>query len=373
MIRSIHTIAKFALLLTSAAAGLGSAHAQSYSITDLGSFGGNDTVAQGINDSGQVVGMSRLANSTADAFVWTQGQLSAPMQFISSSASAINDSGQIVGVANTASGRSAPIVAGYEIGYTGAATAISNNGVAVGVYNPGYGENHAALWNTKTWNPNNTLPQDLGTLPGSPYFQSQANGVNDQGLVVGWSDTLPNPYQYREHAVSWQNGTIKDLGVLGDSSGSAGSSQALGVNNQGQIVGKSTNVNGSWSAVIWQDGQIQDLGGLDGATFSQANKINSLGQIVGNSGDHAILWSDGKVLDLNNLVPGLSGWTLEDAVDINDQGQIAVNAINVGGSIREAFLLTPTSVPEPTTLVLFALGLPALLCAKKLRRISGPA
>lgn len=58
--------------------------------------------------------------------------------------------------------------------------------------------------------------------------------------------------------------------------------------------------------------------------------------------------------DLNNLIPG-SGWLLQNATGINDNGQICGNGRNPSGRY-DAFLLTPTTTPEPSTLVLLAVG-----------------
>src|SRR4051812_47082445 len=71
-----------------------------YSIADLGTFGGTETYALGINGYGQVVGYGKAAASTANhAFVYSNGILSDLATLGGSSAVAygINDSGMIVG------------------------------------------------------------------------------------------------------------------------------------------------------------------------------------------------------------------------------------------------------------------------------------
>jgi probable HAF family extracellular repeat protein len=108
---------------------------------------------------------------------------------------------------------------------------------------------------------------------------------------------------------------------------------------------------------------MTDLGNLPGFSSSQANAINSSGQIVGNdqtaSGvGHAFLYSGEGMIDLNTLIRTDSGWTLEDAKGINDNGQIVGYGTNPSGQ-TDAYLLTP--VPEPGTGAFLALGATAVL------------
>ncbi|MHB1215643.1 MAG: DUF3466 family protein [Thiobacillus sp.] len=330
-----------------------------YQITDLGTLGGSESYAKGLNDAGQVVGYSYLTdNRTVRAFQWSNGVLAQSIPFTPSIATAINNAGQVVGNAYTASGRNAAIINGTEIAYSSKALAISNNGVAVGSYDPGGRATHAALWRVSNLNPFNTAPLDLGSLQqSSVQYASQATGVNGNGVVVGWSEILASAYQVTTHAVVWENGQIRDLGVLADSSWGVGFSKAMAINDHGQIVGISTAPGNINAAMLWQNGQMLDLGNLSGADWTQANDINNLGQVVGISGNSAFLWSGGAMLNLNDLVPNLEGWTLTEAVGINDGGQIVVNGIDQIGSMRHAFLLNPVTVPEPGTLALVMLGI----------------
>ncbi len=330
-----------------------------YQITDLGTLGGSESYAKGLNDAGQVVGYSYLTdNRTVRAFQWSNGVLVQSIPFTPSIATAINNAGQVVGNAYTASGRNAAIINGTEIAYSSKALAISNNGVAVGSYDRGGAATHAALWHVSNLNPFNTAPLDLGSLQQNGLqYTSQATGVNDNGDVVGWSEILASAYQVTTHAVVWENGQIRDLGVLADPSWGVGFSKAMAINDHGQVVGISTAPGNMNAAVLWHNGQEVDLGNLGGAVWSQANDINNLGQVVGVSGNSAFLWSGGAMLNLNDLVPDLEGWTLTEAVGINESGQIIVNGIDQIGSMRHAFLLNPVTVPEPGTLALVMLGI----------------
>jgi probable HAF family extracellular repeat protein len=79
-----------------------------YSITDLGTLGGSGpVVAQGINDSGQVVGTSYTASGFFHAFLWQSGSGMQDLGALgggNSQANGINDGGQVVGTSSTASG-----------------------------------------------------------------------------------------------------------------------------------------------------------------------------------------------------------------------------------------------------------------------------
>jgi probable HAF family extracellular repeat protein len=185
---------------------------------------------------------------------------------------------------------------------------------------------------------------DLGDLPGGDN-RSYAEGINDNGQVVGWS-TIET---YGGHAFLWDidNG-MQDLGCLPGGT----NSYAEAINNNGQVVG--------WSpmaevepAFLWDaDNGMQDLGCLPGGDFSYAESINDNGQVVGHSytdtGIHAFLWDpDNGMQDLNNLLLDGSDWVLRFATGINTHGQIVGYGFIDGNT--HAFLMTP--IPEPSFVV----------------------
>jgi len=196
---------------------------------------------------------------------------------------------------------------------------------------------------------------DLGTLPGGN--SSQALGINDSGKIVGWSDWLGYV-----HGCTWwgEDRTISELG--------GPDSSATGVNDSGEIVGWSGTTDGYlFHAWLWQDGTIIDLGMLPGENSSQANGINDSGQIVGFSGtssgnSYACLWQDGTITDLGTLPGGGSS----EAWGINNSGQIVGYAYTSSGSWH-ACLWEPTQhleavdplqgIPSLSNLVTHAGGL----------------
>ncbi len=124
---------------------------------------------------------------------------------------------------------------------------------------------------------------ELGTLGGT---FSDAVAINDRGQVVGVSHTASGDL----HAFFWDRGTMTDLGTLGGTFG-----RAVAVNARGQVAGSSLTADGPFHAFFWEAGTMTDLGTLGGAS-SFANAINERGQVVGSSTtaggeDHATLWT----------------------------------------------------------------------------------
>ena len=331
----------------------------SYSLTDLGSLGGNQTISTGLNGHGQVIGYSAVVtNGDSHGFLYQNGSmqdLGTLSGGTSSAANGINRLGQVAGDATTAQGAfHAFLYSGgiQDLGTLGGndsvANAINGNGQVVGwsglagvpEFGPD-GSEHAFLYSGGTM-------QDLGSLNGGQY--SQATGINDSGQVVGQSDIAPGSAVY--HAFLYSNGSMQDLGTL-EASGS--DSQANGINKSGQVVGWSyVGANNYYHAFLYSKGQMQDLGTLTGVVgTSQGNAINARGQIVGwsnasvpagQSSQHAFLYSNGTMLDLNTLdtsSPLASFVTLYSATGITDHGWIAANGIDSRTGATHAYLLIP--------------------------------
>jgi len=173
----------------------------------------------------------------------------------------------------------------------------------------------------------------LGALPGA--FFSESLGLNNSGQVVGRSASTKNPSPAR--AFLWtKTGGMQDLGA-GDGS------VADGVNNSGQVVG-GADFSGFGRAFLWtQAGGLQDLGVLDhSACCSTAMAINASGQVVGSSQgsgatpDHAFLWTQaGGMQDLGTLMGGGASY----AEAINVSGQVAGYS-EIPGTFFRAFLWT---------------------------------
>jgi probable HAF family extracellular repeat protein len=191
------------------------------------------------------------------------------------------------------------------------ASAVNAAGDVVGNAETKSGEKHAVLWRTKQ-------PRDLGLLAQGDY--SSARDINDKNEIVGEANLVPNG---KPQAFFWRAGKMQQLPNL--KGGTICSAQAI--NNHGAIIG-SCDVQGTTQhAVIWRNGSIKDLGSLgDEDAPSTALDINDLGQVVGNTSvdDHlrAFLWENGKMTNLNKLIAPNSGWTLLVASRINNNGEI---------------------------------------------------
>jgi probable HAF family extracellular repeat protein len=133
-------------------------------------------------------------------------------------------------------------------------------------------------------------------------------------------------------------------------------SEARDINDASEIVGFASIGPGGPNHAFLKDveGPLQDLGTLGGDN-SRAFAVSGIGQVVGESEivsgsaeTHAFLYEDGKILDLNDLIPMDTGWELLGASDINKLGQIVGWGL-VNGAMH-AFLLEPTAGPKPISI-----------------------
>lgn len=344
--------------------------AQNVSLINLGvaaAAGSDHSIGNALNNAGVVVGSSGPTYPAA-AFIWENGLMTTPnpAAYGSMVYSGINDSGTIAGY------KTFPNSAGYAMivqhgetvslgalnggGYS-SATAINNLNQVVGLsaYTTGaVAPTHGFLWT-------NGQMTDLGSM--------HPNAINDSGVIVGFSG---NNSQLQ--AVSIKDGALTTLENLsGDTY-----STASAINSQGNIVGTSYHWQfGTYGsqinhATLWENGVAHSLV-LDPQIASQATGINSQNQVVGTmytmypggsiSNSSAFLWQQGALINLDTLVSqAYAGWHVNNAVAINDQGQILANGSYGGRNL--AMLITVSNVPEPTTQMLMAIGLLALIRAR---------
>ncbi len=315
-----------------------------YSVTDLGSG-----CAYGVNDEGEVVGQTGAGH----AFLYSDGSTIDLGTFggPSSIAYAINNNGEVVGTSTTSVGYTHPFVyAGgrkIDLGTLGASSAVAfsinnNNQVAGGSWTAGDASFHASLYSGGTIT-------DLG-------ISGMARAINDNGQVVGQFGANYGLI----HAFLYSGGSMTDLGTL---NATLNESSACGINDSGQVVGYA-DYNGSsyFHAFLYSGGTMTDLsklGGMDaGCGINNSGEVVGYGPTYGLADNHAFLFDNGTMTDLNSAIDPNSGWTLQLAYGINDKGQIVGSGYAPSGQ-TDAFLLTP--VPEPGSFVLVAFGIGALL------------
>ncbi|MFL5962431.1 MAG: DUF6531 domain-containing protein [Gaiellaceae bacterium] len=163
-------------------------------VSDLGALGGSEATLFGINDSGRMVGVARMADGLYHA------------------------------VAGATVGGFTDLGAGAD----SYAWAISNTGIIVGARGP-FGIGSAFVVDGS----------GLHTLPllGRTGTSAGAFAVNDDGVVVGTADVKTGTKTYESHAVLWKDGQIVDLNsFVPDGSGWL-LTHAEGINDKGQIVG----------------------------------------------------------------------------------------------------------------------------------------
>jgi len=283
-------------------------------ITDLGTLeGGTESEAFAVNARGQVVGAatngipdpSSIVGVTTQvrAFLWQEGamqDLGTLPGGTDALAVLINERGQIVGQSYTGSSIPPPTP-----------SCTQQEGLTL----------HGFLWE-------NGRMEDIGTLGGSCAF---TYALNSRGQVVGQATLAEDQ---TSHPYIWDRKRgIKDLGTLGGTYG-----WAAAINDAGAVAGTATNQDDDvLLAFLWKDGVISNLGTLNGDTCSIADAINSKRQVVGGSGfflpdffpgctdtvEHAFVWENGTMVDLNAFVPPGSELTLNEAVFINDRGEIS--------------------------------------------------
>jgi hypothetical protein len=197
---------------------------------------GSWAYANGVNDSGFVVGSARKpSEGVIVAVVWqlpgTKAfELARPPGTLSVVASDVNNAGVIVGSAS------------------------SNVG-------------HAVKWTSRT-----AAPQVLQHLGGN----STAVAINSSGVVAGLANRPDNP----QFAVKWESdGTLVELAPIGPPGATA---YVTAINDSGDIVGSVDN-----KGVLWQDGAAYDLLSLltpDARAIVDlieiANGIDNAGRIV---------------------------------------------------------------------------------------------
>jgi probable HAF family extracellular repeat protein len=276
---------------------------------------------------------------------------------------------------------------------------VNNLGVSVGTAYSG-GKYLGFIYNPLT-------PLKVVTFePVAGALETNAESINDLGQVIGYFSPPGFPLDLNDHVFIRQvNGTFTDLGdfgyyphalinnqgtvvVSGAVQGGVGNTyiyqpgftknqvipalapgsgvSALAINQLGVIAG-SAYINAQnliFHAFVYTNGRTTDLGTLPsvganpGDQNSQVNSVNLWGQMVGISAQyvlytgnvpnpgytHGFIYSGGVMRDLNSMLSAsASGWEINDAMGINDLGEIAALATYKGGA-QTSVILKPSGI-----------------------------
>jgi probable HAF family extracellular repeat protein len=235
---------------------------------------GTGSVPLGINDRGDVVGWSNVSNRPR-AFLYRDGQMRdlGTLGGDSSLAYDVNNLGVVTGVSFDTAFRNRPFVyVGGKmraLGFEGVASAINDRNQVAGLFYA----NAPSTFPIRAFLTKGGALRDLGTLPGGTL--SGAEDVNDAGQAVGWS----NCSTCTEHAFLYSGGVMSDLGTLGGQT-----SHAYAINSVGEIVGSAQTAAGFTVAFVWSGGVMRNLNDLippiEGGFLWEAHGINTSGQIA---------------------------------------------------------------------------------------------
>lgn len=317
-------------------------------INDLGTLGGDESQGYGIGPGLRVTGSAETPEPGAYsdislAFLWQDGVLSGLGTgggFPFSAGSAVNGRGEVGGAVTSALG-CIPM-----------------------------------LWLPV---PDHGLPAGLSILqPLTDFIEGAINDLNSQSQAVGMATNACDAIG-GEHAFLWLPEPAYGLAAGGHDLtpdlGPYDGGRGWAINEAGQVVGTiEVATSGRTDGFLWQQGLRTVLPALAETGATRPVDINDRGQIVGESGGRAALWQDLNVIDLNDLLPPDSGWTLRRASGINDRGQIVGDGTHNGQS--RAFLLSPdgliAEVPtlDPVGLIVITLLLASasLITLRRSRR-----
>jgi len=249
--------------------------------------------ARSINDLGQVVGYrsEETPMGPGQPFLYENGVAQTLNPFgviplaLAGAASGINNAGQIAGITTTPSFTShafllsPPVTPATDLHpdpagvyFSSGAVALNDDGLVVGILGkpghlPDLDTQDSFLWDGQS------LSLLDGLLSGGGSFTPSA--INAAGHVAGSSNGGASP----EHAVVYANGAFTALADLAG----ATASRASGINADGVVTGTAVRPDGS-RAVGWWDGVPHDLNALllepADVVLEEASAVNDAGQVI---------------------------------------------------------------------------------------------
>ncbi|HEX5242204.1 MAG TPA: SdrD B-like domain-containing protein [Tepidisphaeraceae bacterium] len=319
-----------------------------YSVVDLGTLGGSSSMATSINNAGLIVGQADTSSGASHPFLYNPS--TASMQDLGTfggatgSATGINSAGQVVGWATASDNIPRPFLWSSS-GLTNLTPAGASGGQANGINDGG-----AIAMTLTLADGSNDAYLDLGgqytnlnSFLGSTNSLGQAINVSNQVAGNASSASLPN---------DWFMGNSAGASVLGAPANSDGalSFNVTSINDAGQTVGYRVDPSPDPTEPNLPSGWIYSGGQFGATAMQQPQYMDNAGDIVGasfvNGGAddleaHAFVTEGGVTQDLNNLIATGSGtgWVLSQANSMNSAGQIVGWGLLNGA--QHAFLLNP--------------------------------
>lgn len=285
-----------------------------YRALDLGTLGGESSIATAMNDRGAVVGRAQAADGTWHGFLWRSGAMLDLGLF---SPRDINNHGQIVGTRDDGSGAYRWVRGTFtQLGSMSYPIAVNDRGDVVGSMNAGNGQDVPVRWRR-------------GNVRAVPL--DSVSDINNRSQIAG-GEALPTG---GFHASVWHRGRLTDLGAA-----AFDRSNTYGINDKGWIIGWTYSADQFERGALWRQGKRTDLGTL-GGHLTRAVAINDRGAILATSqvadGNlHPALWKRGVLTDLTAAGVSADG----DVVDLNNRGEI-VASIRPEFGIARAILYRP--------------------------------
>ncbi len=388
------------LLASAVSLAIGTAAAAPYEIIDLGKIeGGTNSFAYGINDAGEVVGfgdgplvtnsegsqsrefsshaLSYPSTGTIDLGVLENGN--------ESQALAVNVNGVAVGYSNQMetlidddgnelqsvedfgvvfNAGSVYKIMGLEDITNGRMYDINNSNVAIGSGQVEVPNDDGIAIVRRAFIVNALTGGDFQVLeslqPGSVTAQAHPLSINENANIVGWSEVEGEgsfPPRRAFASLASDRSTLLELPNLGTPI-----TVAQDINNNDVVVGFARISSNLGNTVAFKysldnDTELQQLPFFeDRFNSSVANAINDSGQIVGQAlvsvpttGLNAgFLFENDELKNLNELIACDSGWRIDNATNINNNGEIVGYGVRTevenGETINEirAFKLIPT-------------------------------
>lgn len=251
---------------------------------------GNFARATGLNNAGQVTGITFNAGGNTRSFIW-----SAP--------GGMADIGTLPG----ADGALEPV-----INNNGVIAAIANNTVT--------SFNRAFRWSAVSG------ITDLGVLGAGPVEASYPRAINDAGIIVGDSWAFGNDY----HTFLWTFGT----GMIDIHTNASDDSNPVGISAIGHVAGNYRFDGELGRGYVWSFGSgMTDIAPLGVRT--EAFGMTPGGRVTGQIGDpfigsRAMTWTQGGgLVDLGTL-----GGTISTGRGANDKGQVVGGAQTAAGPVH---------------------------------------